>query len=240
PESGRQFIADMNYNTRYRTPESELQAQIDATTKTLACHSGAPTAPVPGLVARYENPRFRLAFSHPLRWYAFESPFAVPHPSYRGVRNDTIGSVLAWPKDREVRLGFIWGASPTTEAVDSSAMVGNVQAFRAVVDLMRGLERVESFTPEASEMLDAPKWRVLKVLGSVIQVEPENPPVGFEPRGRAAVLVLDARNSDRRLFIIVWIDNHTLDGRSLPPDRDIFDRWAVDLLGSLTTRTAAN
>jgi hypothetical protein len=239
-ESGRQFIADMNYNTRYRTPESELQAQIDATTKTLACHSGAPTAPVPGLVARYENPRFRLAFSHPLRWYAFESPFAVPHPSYRGVRNDTIGSVLAWPKDREVRLGFIWGASPTTEAVDSSAMVGNVQAFRAVVDLMRGLERVESFTPEASEMLDAPKWRVLKVLGSVIQVEPENPPVGFEPRGRAAVLVLDARNSDRRLFIIVWIDNHTLDGRSLPPDRDIFDRWAVDLLGSLTTRTAAN
>jgi hypothetical protein len=233
PESGRQFIADMNYNTSYRTPVSELQAQIDATTSTLACHTGAPVRPMPGLVARYESRRFGLAFSHPLRWYAFESPFAVPHPSYRGLRNDSIGSVLAWPKDHEVRLGFIWGPRPEAEASDTSAMVGDVQAFRAVVDLMQKLERVESFTPEASELLDVRGWRVLKVLGRVTRPEPEDPPANFEAKGRAVVLLVDAENSDRRLFIVVWIDNYTLEGRSLPPDRDIFDRWALDLLGSL-------
>jgi hypothetical protein len=234
PESGRQFIADMNYNTFYRTPESELQAQIDATTNTLACHPGAPTSLAPDHVVRYESPRFRLAFSHPLRWYAFESPFAVPHPSYRGVRNDTIGSVLAWPKDHMVRLGFVWEPKPETEAADTSALVGSVQAFRAVVDLMQKFEEVESFTPEASEMLDVPGWRVLKVLGKVIQPVPEDPPTNFEAKGRAVVLLLDAQNSDKRLFIVVWIDNYTLEGRSLPPDRDIFDRWALDLLRSLT------
>ncbi|MGD2217305.1 MAG: hypothetical protein PVJ64_11125 [Gemmatimonadales bacterium] len=234
PESGRQFIADMNYNTLYRTPVTELQAQIDATTSTLACHTGAPSSPVPGHVVRYDNPRFRLAFSHPLRWYVFESPFGVPHPSYRGVRNDTIGSVLAWPEDRRVRLGFIWGPKPETEAVETSAMVGDVQAFRAVVDLMQRLESVESFTPEASEMLNVRGWRVLKVLGRVSQAEPEDPPTDFEAEGRAAVLLVDAENSERRLFIVLWIDNYTLEGRSLPPARDIFDRWALDLLGSLS------
>ena len=107
PESGRQFIADMNYNTLYRTPRSELQAQIDATVRTLACHPGAPTSPVPGHVARYDSLRFGLSFSYPLRWYVFENPYGVPHPAYRGFRDNTIGSVLAWPNQGNLPRGPI-------------------------------------------------------------------------------------------------------------------------------------
>lgn len=232
PESGRQFIADMNYNVRYLTPRSALQAQIDATTNTLSCHDGAPTTTLPDHVARYDSPRFRLAFAHPLRWHVFESPYRVPHPAYQGVRDETIGSVLAWLKDREVHIGFAWQPTPSVQPGDTSAMVGDISKFRAALDLMETVEGLASFTPQASETLTIHGRAVLKVLGKVTGPHPDTRPSASIPEGRATVLVLDISDA-RQLLVIVRIDNYTLDGVSLPPDRDIFDRLARDVLSGL-------
>jgi hypothetical protein len=233
PETGRQFIADMNYNVRLGTPIAELQAEIDATTKTLSCHPGAPTSPVPGHVVRYDEPRFGLSFSHPLRWYVFESPYAVPHPAYQGVRNDSIGSLLAWLKDRRVRMGFIWEQKPRNAETDTVAMVGDVERARSVVSLMRELEGVEKFSPEASEELAAPGYTLLKVLGLIDRGEPEDPPSSFVQKGRASILLIERDQNDTRLFIVIWIDNYTLNGQSFYADRDMFDQWARVLVSGL-------
>jgi hypothetical protein len=233
PETGRQFMADMNYNVSYGTPISELQAEIDATTKTLACHLGAPTSTVPGHVARYDEPRFSISFSHPLNWYVFESPYAVPHPACGGVRNDSIGSLLAWPKDGRVRIGFVRKPKPERAEADTLAMVGDVERFRPAAGAIGELEEVESFVPEASEPLTARGYQLVKVVGLVRRTVPEDSPSNFMPDGRGAVLLVDDERSAKRLFIIVWIDNYLLNGQSLCPDRHIFDGWARDLVAGL-------
>jgi hypothetical protein len=232
-ESKRQFIADMNYNVSYRTPISELQTQIDATTKTLACHDGAPIAQVPGHVSRYDQPRFGLSFSHPLRWYVFESPYAVSHPAYQGLRDSTIGSVLAWLKDRRVRIGFIWTPLPQPTAEDTTLMAGSVQKARAVMALTSELEKQASFVPWASEEVTIGKRQVLKVLCSATRKPQGDPPREQVLEGQAAFLLIDRPEQRQRLFVIVWIDNSTIGGLSLPPERYLFDRWAVDIVSGL-------
>lgn len=233
PETGRQFIVDMNYNVSYLTPRSELQAQIDATTNTLACHLGAPTSEVPGHVARYDSRRFNLGFAHPLRWYVFESPFGVQHPAYRGVRDESIGSILAWLKDRRVEIGFVWRAAESGGAADTGSMVGSAAKTRAAVRLMSAQPGIESFLPEASESVTISGREVTKVLGRVRRARPDSVPPGFIASGRAAVLVIDRAAEHRLLFVVVRIDDYMQDGVLMPVDRDIFDRWTTSIVSGL-------
>ncbi|MFQ6047425.1 MAG: hypothetical protein ACE5PT_13895 [Gemmatimonadales bacterium] len=231
PQTQRQFIADMNYNTRYRTPDWELQAQIDATMKTLVCHREAPISPVPGHSLLYTNPRFNISFAHPSRWYVFESPYRVPHPAYRGVRNQAIGSLLAWPKERYVRLGFVWQPRKAENGTDTAPMLGRPELLQAAVDLMNGLPEVESFRPWAREILTAGDHRAFKVLGSVTWAIPDT--AGAAAHGRAAVLVIDDLGVEKRVFVVVEIDDYSVEGRSRPVEREIFDQWTNAILSGL-------
>jgi hypothetical protein len=235
PETGRQFIADMNYNVSYRTPRRELQAQIDATTSTLACHEGAPTSQVPGHVARYSEPRFNLTFSHPPRWYVFESPYGVAHSAYQGVRDSTIGSVLAWLKDRRVRIGFLWRPLPPSAERDTALLMGSLEQARAIVALMSELEEVSSFVPWASETVAIGGNQVLKVLGTGTRKGREDSSTDAVSEGAGAVLLIDQPDRGQRVFVVVWIDNSSVAGRMLPVERDLLDRWATEIALALRT-----
>jgi hypothetical protein len=236
PESGREFIADMNYNVRLLTPKSDLQAQIDATSKTLSCHDGAPVSRVPGLDARFESPRFRLGFSHPLRWYVIENPFGVPHPAYRGVRSAEVGSLLCWPKDRSVRVGAFWRPLPKEGSKERAQMLaGGSGTDRGALAFAKEISEFGSFDPQATEIVSVQGIKAFKVLGDVVRKEPPAPDSGDEAEGRALVVALDQEPSRRRLFLVVWIDRYRRDGIAYPPDRDIFDRWGLALLSGLAS-----
>jgi hypothetical protein len=234
PESGRQLIADMNYNVSLRTPRSDLQAQIDATTKTLSCHDGAPVSRVDGLDARFESPRFRLGFAHPLRWYVIENPFGVPHPAYHGVRSAEVGSLLCWPKDRSVRVGVFWRPLPKEGSKERAQMLaGGSGTDRGALAFAKEISEFASFDPQATEIVSVDGIKAFKVLGDVVRKEPPAADSGDEAEGRALVIALDQEPTERRLFLVVWIDRYRRDGIAYPPDRDIFDRWGLALLSGL-------
>jgi hypothetical protein len=232
PESGRQFIADMNYNTRYLTPRSELEAQIAVTTKTLACHKGAPTTDAPGLVVTYNEPRFNISFKHPLHWYVLENPYGVPHPNYKGIRDETIGSVLAWLKDRAVGIRFFWGPIPE-QTGDTATMGGSMEKMKACEQLISGLPSVESYYTEAYETLNIGGREVMKVIGIITKKKPEKPTPGFVAKARVMTMLIDSAKNNKRLFVVVLINFYEPDGIQLPPDRAIFDQWGYDITGKL-------
>lgn len=232
PESGRQFIADMNFNIRYKTPKSYLHAQIDAVTKTLSCHPGAPTSPVPSHVKHYDSQRFGFSFRHPINWYVFENPFGVPHPAYKGIRDRSVGSVIAWLKDRAVALKFFWMPMPEA-GKETAVMGGSLENLRAAENLIKGMSDVESFATDAYETINIGSGQLLKIVGLATRKKPEKPTSGFYPKARSMVLLIDNAITQRRLFVAIFINFYSVYGVDLPPDRDIFDRWAYEISKNL-------
>lgn len=231
PESGRQFIADMNYNVQYFTPCEELEAEFAVTNQTLACHPGAKTETVPGHVARYESSRFGLAFDHPLHWFVNESPYSVPHPEYRGIRSDRLGSLLANLQDSSVDIVFRWETLPDETGDEQSYMGSSVAHYRAAILGARGLEGVESFEYDDAETVSIGGRRVFKLFGDVAGKVTGGSGTG--PRMRAMTLVVDDRSGKRRLQVVFLIDEHKVGGESRRPVRDIFDRWALSVVEGL-------
>lgn len=233
PETGRQFIADMNYNVAVGTPRAELDAELETTRHTLACHPGAPVAHLPGHPIRYDNPRYGLSFEHPANWFVFDNPYGVPHPAYRGLRDASVGSVLAWMQDMEVKLGFEWSRLPTPDGDSKEAMGVQVDLLRLAVKKAREVEGVTDFVLDEYETLRFGPTPVLKITG-IAQLDEEHAKKADSiPSVRLMMLVAQDRTSNRRLVVSVAVGYHRKDGLLLPPDRSILDRWAVALTEGL-------
>jgi hypothetical protein len=229
PESGRQFIADMNYNIRYRTPREELEAELATTYHTVACHVGADTEELPTHVALFDSPRFELSFHHPLHWYVMESPYGVPHPDYRGRRNRDIGSLLAHLQDRTTDFFFKWESLPEQTSDDTLVMGSVLEHYRSAIATARGMDQVDSFEYGDAETVTINGLKVFKLFGDVVRKSPEQPDPGFVPDARALVVLIDNPEGTRRLQVVILIDEYEVDGIYLRPARDIFDRWATNL-----------
>ncbi|MCP4548100.1 MAG: hypothetical protein GY835_16675 [bacterium] len=227
PESGRQFIADMNYNVQYRTPRGELEAEFDTTKHTLACHPEASTKELPDHVARFASHRFGIRFDHPLHWYVFENPYGVPHPEYRGLRDRSIGSLLANLQDMTTDIAFRWGTLPETPTNDQQMMGSSVVHYRAAIMFANALEQVESFNYDDAETVTINGRKVFKLFGDVVRKAPSEHVPGFVAEARALVVLVDDPQKQRRLQAAIIIDEYKVGGVARKPVRDIFDRWAV-------------
>jgi hypothetical protein len=229
PESGRQFIADMNYNVQYLTPRAELEAEFATTYYTLVCHPGAPTRELPDHVERFDSQRFGICFDHPLRWYVFENPYGVPHPEYRGLRNKEIGSLLAHLQDMTTDIFFKWETLPDEQADDTEYMGNSVAQYRAAITCANAIDQVESFEYDEAETVTINGHKVFKLFGDVKRKAPAEPVPGFVPDARAMVVLMDDQQGKRRLQVVLIVDEYEVDGTSRRPARDIFDRWALAL-----------
>ncbi|MCP4569451.1 MAG: hypothetical protein GY841_17890 [FCB group bacterium] len=229
PESGRQFIADMNYNVRFHTPRAELEAEFATTYHTLACHSGAETKEFPDLVKRFDSHRFGISFDHPLHWFVFENPYGVPHPEYRGMRNKEIGSLLANLQDMTTDIFFKWETLPEEPADDTQTMGGAIAHYRAAINCANAMDQVESFKYGDAETVTIDGRKVFKLFGDVERKTPPNPGPDFVSRARAMVVLMEDQQNKRRLQVVILIDEYEVDGNPRKPVRDIFDRWAIAL-----------
>lgn len=233
PETGRQFIADMNYNVAVGTPRSELDAEIETTRKTLACHPGAPVEALPGHIVRYDNPRYGLSLSHPAHWYVFDSPYGVAHPAYRGIRDRTIGSILGWLQDMEVSIRFQWQPIAEPAGESGTAMDVNVDLYAKAVETALASDEVADFVADSYEMLRFGATPVLKVVGTATKTPPEERGLDRSPKERLMVLAAVDKESGRLFFTTIRIDYHLKDGLYDPPDRAILDRWAASIVQGL-------
>ncbi len=234
PESGRQFIADMNYNVQYRTPRAELETEFETTYHTLACHPGAETKELPDHVLRYTSRRFGISFDHPLHWFVIENPYAVPHPEYRGIRNKEIGSLLAHLQDMTTDAFFKWEILPDKPADDTKMMGSRIEHYRAGLTLISTMDLVESFQYDDAETIIVNGRTVFKLFGDAVRVTPENPPPDFASSARAMLVLVDDLPSKRRLQVVILIDEYEVDGVFKKPVRDIFDRWATAIAEGVT------
>ncbi len=233
PETGRQFIADMNYNVTYKTPRSELDAEIATTSKTLACHPDAPTTAVDGHVVRYDSRRFRIRFDHPLHWYVFENPFGIAHPAYEGVRDDSIGSLLGWLQDQTVQISLSWEPLPAVDGDEQAGMAGTLGMLQTATGLVEGMDQFDKFSLDASESVTIGKRKAYKFIGEAIRSQPEEETPGFVPKAGAAVLLVDDPESNRRISAVIAVDYYQMNGALHQPVRDIFDRWARMIVSGL-------
>lgn len=232
-ESGRQFIADMNYNVSAQTPKAELQAELDATEKTLACHEEAATSSLPTHPVRYDNPRYKIRFDHPVRWFVFDNPYGVPHPAYQGMRNHEVGSILAWLQDMEVKLRFDWEPKQDSDEEPQESMGVPLNIYNMALNKAVELEGIDDFCAEEYETLRIGSIPVLKITGTAIRSKPESKGLDRSPRVRLMVLVAESPKDSRLLFITTQIEYYLKNGVYYPPDRSILDRWAADLAKGL-------
>ncbi len=234
PESGRQFIADMNYNVRFRTPRTELEAEFETTYQTLACHVGAETKELSQHVVRYDSHRFGIRFDHPINWFVFENPYGVPHPQYRGRRNRKIGSLLANLQDTETDISIKWDNLPPGNSDDLQMMGNSVEHYRAAIKFGNSLEQIESFKYDDAETISLNGRKVFKLFGDVLRKTPEQLSPDFVSKARAMVVLIDDQVNNRRLQVLFLIDQFKVDGVFRRPERDIFDRWAEILADGVT------
>ncbi len=229
PETGRQFIADMNYNVQYHTPRAELEAEFSTTYHTLACHPGAETKEVPDHVVRFDSQRFAIRFDHPLHWFVFENPYGVPHPEYRGLRNREIGSLLANLQDMTTDICFKWEPLPEQPADDAQYMGNSVAQYRAAIAYAGAVDQIESFKYGDAETVTINGHKVFKLFGDVVRKAPEQPTPDFVANAKALVVLMDDQQNKRRLQFVILVDQYKVDGVFRWPVRDIFDRWAFTL-----------
>lgn len=225
PESGRTFIADMNYSIAWLTPTSYLDAMINTTSKTLACHPGAPTSKINGHAVRYDNPSFGISFRHPVSWFVFENPYAINSPAYEGIRDEKIGSVLAWLQDEQVVIRFIWRPmpEPNEQGEQTATMGGPREKLAAAENVMKAIEGIESFTPQAYETLKVGEREIHKVIGAIVKEKPKQEAGKFVPNARAVSMLIDNEENYRRLIVVIQINYYNIDGIAYPPKRYLLD-----------------
>lgn len=103
PESGREFIADTNYNLRRKTPKEDFETEMRSA-KTIQCHEGAVVESFSDLTKKFESEKYGFTFYYPEYWFVFDSPFYVPFPQYEGVRGRKLGSLLALCSDQNIQI----------------------------------------------------------------------------------------------------------------------------------------
>jgi hypothetical protein len=120
PQSGREFIADTNYNLAYKTPAEDFELERKSAF-TVCCHEGAVSKPDEALTSRYASPKYALSFDYPEAWFVDDSPFYVPFPEYEGLRDRRMGSLLGLPSDENLNVVLKW---QPMEAGEESVFMG--------------------------------------------------------------------------------------------------------------------
>lgn len=238
PETGRLFIADMNFNTDLRTPKREIDAQVRAVEETLACHDGAPRSELETHPVSADLDHYGIRLDHPSNWYFFDNPFSVPFSAYEGVRDQTIGSVLGWPIDQAVEIRFMWNQRTASTVTDEAGMGGSRRAYALADSVGSELWPGGGFHAEGSEMVSIAGHEVFKLLGRYA-LSPEDGPAS-DPMGRPSpsggrtmVAVLEELDSRRRLIFTVSVPDYQVEGQGRVAPRWILDRWVHDLVSGL-------
>ncbi|MCP4216915.1 MAG: hypothetical protein GY765_19850 [bacterium] len=161
PESGREFIADTNYNLKLKTPEADFELE-KTSAATLQCHTGAPIKDSPQLTATYSSRRYGFSFYYPDRWFIFDSPYYAPFPQYEGLRSAKMGSLLGLCSDQNLRVTVQW--QPLVKEKKQKSMAGTgratIKLLKEITETMSGVNSRQIFGSESFSIGSRPVTRI--------------------------------------------------------------------------------
>jgi hypothetical protein len=230
PESGREFIADTNYNLRFRTPESDFEDE-QRSVMTLQCHKGAKVDHFLDLTRTFASEKYGFSFCYPERWFMFDSPYYVPFPEYEGIRDKKMGSLLALPSDQNITVILKW--SPQDKKTEEMVMGVEQKTMAQLVQEVEILPGIEAVKNLGFESFHAADKKIDRVWGLFTRNDLEKGEEGFftkEGIYQAARMTVKGKN----LVIILRTRRFAYSGVESTPDRHILDGFFRDLLLKIT------
>jgi len=224
PESGREFIADLNYNLGLKTPREDFETAWRLA-RTIGCHPGAHKESFPDLTNRWESSKYGFLFDHPERWYFLDSPFYVPFTQYEGVRDGKFGSILGLCSDQNTEITLIWG--PAVGSKDETSMLGADQEVRQ--QLRTSLASIQSLTSsqeEGSETFRIGNRVVTRLWGNCVFKEPidERERRSFGPHGVFEAAKWEISEKGKGVTLILLTRESQYQNQFSNPSREALDR----------------
>lgn len=232
PGSGREFIADTNYNLRLKTPRQDFDDQW-LSARTISCHEGAVPETIPAFGRRFDAPDRGFSFQYPGRWFMLDSPFHVPFPEYEGVRDRAMGSLLGLPADQNITVTIMWfpATADSAVALDMGFDRRVIESLQAEMRSRPGFGEVVTRGRESFSIDGNPVHRIWGTYAAPSHADGRSTDPAPEGVFQAAQWTIERKQKAVRVIL----RSHAFDyaGIRSIPDRDVLDRFLRDLVRSV-------
>jgi len=230
PESGREFIADTNYNLQAQTPEEDFETEMRSA-RTVRCHENAPSRSFPDLIKKIEPRGCGLSFFIPDRWFMFDSPYYVPFPQYEGVRNEKTGSLLGLCSDQNISVTLKW--YPADDLPEEEQVMGIQQeARRLLFEETKSQKHIENFQNHGMESFTIEGIRVSRIWGDCDfkTLEDKNANDFYTGKGIYQAARWNLAKAKKKIVVILLARQYKYGTSVSSPSRHAHDRFIKQLI----------
>jgi hypothetical protein len=237
PESGREFIADTNYNLQAKTPEEDFETEMRSA-RTVRCHENAPSQSFPDLTKKVEPQGYGLSFFIPDKWFMFDSSYYVPFPQYEGIRNDKMGSLLGLCSDQNISVTLKW--YPLEEPLQEEQVMGIQQeARRFLLEEMKSQKDIKNFQNHGMENFTIDGIKVSRIWGTCDfrELEDKNANEFYTGKGIYQAARWNLAKAKKKIVVILLTRQYRYGTSFSIPVRhmhDLFLKTIVESMGEST------
>jgi hypothetical protein len=233
PESGREFIADTNYNLQVKTPEEDFATEMRSA-KTVRCHKDAPTESFSDLTKKIESKNYGFSFCIPDEWFMFDSPYYVPFPQYEGIRNQKMGSLLGLCSDQNISVTLKW--YPLEESQEEEQVMGIQQeARRNLLQEMKSQKDVENFQNHGMENFKVDDLKVTRIWGTCDfkELDDQNANEFYTGKGIYQAARWNLANAKKKIVMILFTRQYRYGTAVSSPVRNMHDTFLKTIIQSM-------
>ena len=233
PESGREFIADTNYNLRRKTPREDFENEMRSA-KTIQCHEGAITERCPELNRRFDSVKYGFSFYYPEDWFFFDSPYYVPFPQYEGIRNHETGSLLALCSDQNLSLTLKWSLLDESQC-EVPFMGVEQKALESLKKEIGSQKDVESFQNHGMEYFTIDGKKITRIWGDCRFKEPEDETqrAFYTGKGIYQAAQWDITKKNKKIIVILITQQFRYGAGISMPSRHFHDKFLRNLVSKI-------
>jgi hypothetical protein len=228
PQSNREFIADTNYNLRYKTPIEDFERETQSA-HSIVCHEGAPAEHSPELTDRFVSQKYDLSFDYPEAWFIADSPFYVPFPEYEGIRDKRMVSLLGLPSDENISVTLKWYPLETGEETIVMGISRNImESLKTEVESEVDVERIQGM---GFESFSSSGGKVNRIWG-VIKLKNLEDKTLHTDDGIFQAAQWDLKEKGKKIVVILKTKKLRYGISTSSPDRAFQDRFLKELINN--------
>jgi len=232
PQSGREIIADTNFNLRLKTPAADFEDQWFSA-HTISCHEAVVSRTYPSLDRRFDSLKHRISFLYPERWFIIDSPFYVPFPEYEGIRDHAMGSLLGLPSDQNISVTIRWYPSAGEEK-GPIVMGVDRHIIEFLNEEMRSRPEIQESVTRGQERFSVSGKPVHRIWGDYSAAPADNKNEAGPPeKGMFQAAQWNLENKHKKIVVILRSRVYQYSGVSSTPSRDALDLFLVELIRSM-------
>jgi len=228
PQSGREFIADTNYNLRAKTPEDDFETEMRSA-RTVQCHPEAQVEHFPDLTNRFRSEKYGFSFDYPERWFMFDSPYYVPFPEYDGVRSHKMGSLLALCSDRAIKVTLKW--AQIDESQQEEQVMGIQQKLmESLISEIKSYTDIEDIQNYGMEKFTVNDKKISRIWGACQFKEPDNENERQFYTEKGIYQVAQWNLEKKKIIVILTTKQYRYGPAVSIPERYIHDEFLKDFI----------